>query len=165
MFQLRAELRELQPPIWRRLAVSDQTSLAGLHRILQVAFGWQDYHQHQFEGPKGRLSGRSTLAEVLSRPGDRILYEYDFGDGWQHDIALEASLDAPAPAPACLAGERSAPPEDSGGVPGYENLLQVLGDPTHPEHADMREWAGDFDPERFDLAAINLRLASLRSRG
>jgi hypothetical protein len=140
--------------------------------------GWQDYHLHQFasgaevhhpkaenyamastldEGVVGVDERRVRLDEVLVEPGDRLHYEYDFGDGWSHTLDLEAVLNgAPADPALCLDGARACPPEDCGGIGGYADLLRTLSDPSDPEHDQMRTWAGtDFDPERFEVAEVN----------
>lgn len=184
-YQLRIELDGIAPAIWRRIVVPSNLRLDALHPLLQAAMGWGDYHLHQWarvnpQDPAGRetYAMRSSiedsfvdedddiceedvrLDEVLAEPGDTLLYEYDFGDGWEHSIVLETIAEGAAPgAVACLDGERACPPEDCGGAPGYAHLLEVLADPTHPEHEDLREWAGpDFTPEAFDLDAVNAAL-------
>jgi len=88
-------------------------------------------------------------------------YIYDFGDDWCHKVKVEKiiPLQAPLPLAACLDGENACPPEDVGGPPGYEDFLQALADPAHPEHEDMSEWIdGDFDPTEFSVAEVNARL-------
>jgi hypothetical protein len=101
------------------------------------------------------------LGDVLHRPKARLVYEYDFGDGWEHELVLEAAV-AATPGkryPLVLAGKRRCPPEDVGGIPGYYHFLEVMADPKHPEHRDMREWWGaSFDPEAFDVAETNRTL-------
>ena len=98
---------------------------------------------------------------MLREPGDRLLYRYDFGDGWEHDVALERVLEAEPDAryPRVIAGARACPPEDCGGEPGYDHLLEVLGNPGHPEHRELLRWVGGaFDPEVFDARATNRAL-------
>ena len=107
------------------------------------------------------------LDQVLVRDKDAMFYEYDFGDGWRHKIVLEKSIDATpeTPAPLCIAGARACPPEDCGGVWGYANLLQVIADPSDPEHEEMLEWLGaDFDPVHFSVEEVNAVLAPKRGR-
>ena len=138
--------------------------------------GWTDSHLHQFEA-KGQLYGKPTreleldlpmkdeararLDQLLMREKDSMLYEYDFGDSWTHQIVLEKIL-APSPqikVPQCTAGARACPPEDCGGVFGYVELLKALKVPSHPEHEDMLEWIGeDYDPTFFDLELVNKQL-------
>lgn len=103
------------------------------------------------------------VSVALRAEGDSLLYEYDFGDCWRHDVVLERLLVADAVRVLCLGGERSAPPEDVGGVGGYEEFLEVLFDPEHEEFEHYRQWAGDdFWPERFDLAKVNETLNRMR---
>ena len=174
LYQLELTLQEIQPLIWRRLIVPPTLSLPRLHAVLQIATGWRNEHLHAFEVgqvrfgtpdpefPDTTLSERRVrLENVLHRPGDHLEYEYDFGDGWLHRIVLEEVIDADLGVSAirCLAGARACPPEDCGGVGGYEELLQQLSDPQDPEHDTARLWAGaDFDPEAFDVDLVNSRL-------
>ncbi|MCX0271053.1 plasmid pRiA4b ORF-3 family protein [Nocardia zapadnayensis] len=180
ILRLRVDLRGARPPIWRRLEVPGDITLRALHDVIQVAFGWHDSHLYMFEtdyGSFGRsdpeLGTRSdkkvTLEQVACGPGDRVTYLYDFGDNWQHTIAVEKSLpaDASATYPRCTGGRRAAPPEDCGGMGGYEYSLEVLADPDHEDHQDHLEWLGldspdDFDPAAFDKNAVNVTLARLR---
>jgi hypothetical protein len=102
------------------------------------------------------------LHQIAHEPGDRFLYVYDFGDSWEHNVVLEDMRATENPVtPACTDGERAAPPEDCGGVPGYERLLTALRDPGDPEHLDLEGWAGKYDPEDVNLPLINRRLARL----
>ena len=174
IYQLKVTLAGPRPPIWRRLLVSSSVTLRELHDIVQVAMGWMDSHLHQFEA-KGQLYGkpspeldlpmrdeaRTRLDQVLTHPKDFLLYEYDFGDSWTHQIMLEKVLPSSheLKTPQCLAGARACPPEDCGGVFGYAELLRALKDPSHPEHEDMLEWiGGDYDSAFFDLDAVNKQL-------
>ena len=99
--------------------------------------------------------------------GSTFVYQYDFGDDWLHDVTVEAII-APSDEPlllTCLEGARACPPEDCGGVPGYENLLEALRDPKHEEHADMKQWVGrSYDPERFELEKVKKKLVALGRR-
>lgn len=175
--QLKITIEGTAPPIWRRLLVPSGSTLGQLHRTIQVAFGWEDYHLHQFTigeesytdptmmGDLGNLDEEEvTLAEVAPRIGRRFVYEYDFGDSWRHVILVEPpTTDAPsAPYPICTDGEYAGPPEDCGGVPSYEVLCDAIADPAHPQHAHWREWLGDdFDPNAFDRDKINAGLRRL----
>ncbi|HTQ80416.1 MAG TPA: plasmid pRiA4b ORF-3 family protein [Thermoanaerobaculia bacterium] len=177
-YQLKVTLVGSRPPIWRRLKVSGNLHLGRLHQVLQIAMGWEDVHLHLFAvgrtvysppdpelGFPQQNERKVLLREVLTREKERLRYEYDFGDGWEHSIVVEKIL-PPEPgggAPVCLAGKRSCPPEDCGGIFGYEQLLEALRDPSHPDHRDLASWVGeDFDPEAFDLKAVNSALARLR---
>jgi hypothetical protein len=181
LYVVKVALRGTKPPIWRRLEVPGDLPLGRLHRAIQVAFGWQDYHLHVFETPYGdfgvadpelgyRAEGPVTLEQVAPGAGAKISYTYDFGDGWEHAITVEKLLDPPADGKAGIlvtGGRRAGPPEDCGGVWGYAELVEILRDPSHPDHGHKLEWLGlddaeDFDPAAFDLDGINEELAALR---
>lgn len=172
-------LRDSRPPIWRRLEVPSDITLRELHDVIQAAFGWEDYHMWAFETGRDRygiadrdLGIRSAasrrLSQVAPHSGDRLRYTYDFGDNWEHDILVE---DVTAPKagtayPRCLTGRRACPPEDCGGIWGYDYLIEILADPGHEEHEDRLEWlglgsAGQFDPAAFDAAEVNSALSGL----
>jgi hypothetical protein len=166
-------LRDIHPPVWRRIQVWEDTTLAQLHAILQIVMGWEDYHLHQFMIGRRLYSvpdpddamyerkvsdeSRVPLGEVVPRVGTQFAYLYDFGDNWEHDLMLEAILlpDTTAQYPTCIGGERRTPPEDVGGTHGYEEYLAVLADPEHEEHDNMLQWRGPFDPEAFSPAQVN----------
>ena len=170
-YQLKVTLQNVRPPIWRRFTVRDDITLHKFHGLLQAIMGWTDSHLHQFVSGGTRFSrpefdlptpqhddGRARLRDVLKKPNDRLTYEYDFGDGWEHVVVLEQVLqhEPRARYPVILAGKRACPPEDCGGAHGYGHLLEVLASPDHPEHKDLGEWAGeDFDSDRFDVGALN----------
>jgi hypothetical protein len=180
IYQLKVNLMGSRPPIWRRLQVRGDTTLAELHSVLQTAMGWTNSHLHQFvvrnvayADPHFKLehaqsTRQITVSRVAPRVGASFVYEYDFGDGWTHKITVEKILppgEAALPHPVCLTGKRACPPEDCGGVGGYENFLEAIADPNHPEHEDMVDWIGDdFDPEAFDLEAVNHALSGRRLR-
>ncbi len=176
IYQIKVTLRDSTPPIWRRIQVKGDTKLDELHDILQIAMGWTDSHLHTFrreaaeygvpdpDFPDSMEDECSVRLDRIATEGETIIYEYDFGDGWEHDLEIEKVI-APEPGvyyPRCFAGERACPPEDCGGVWGYENMLQILNDPDHEEYEEIREWMGeDFDPEAFDLEEINQLLKEL----
>jgi hypothetical protein len=178
VYQLHIRLAYIEPPIWRRLAVSGQVTLFGLHRMLQVVMGWENYHLHQFivgktyygepdpdYEPEMKSDRRVRLRGIAPEEGASFIYEYDFGDSWRHVITVEhiEPLTRDMIVPRCLDGARACPPEDCGGVGGYERLLEALRDRRHPEHKELRAWAGaHFDPELFSLQAVNSALANLR---
>ena len=178
IYQLKITLKDSKPPIWRRVEVPDTVTLAQLHQIIQVAMGWYDSHLHQFTVGRAhygvpdpddfeevRDERRVTLDQILTGPKQKLVYEYDFGDGWEHVVLLEKAVppEPGVPYPRCTAGKRACPPEDVGGVWGYESFLEAIRDPQHPEHAEMLEWVGgEFDPELFDLAAVNKALRTGR---
>lgn len=171
--RLKVTLRGTRPPIWRRVEVPSDISLQRLHSVIQIAFGWQDYHLHAFETPAGRYgssdpdtdirsSAHKRLSAVADWPGDRIGYEYDFGDCWEHDIVVEA-VEPAVPGvryPRCTGGKRAGPPEDCGGVGGYYRMLDVLADQQHDEHEALLDWLGigspgEFDPAGFDRDGVS----------
>ncbi len=177
IYQIKVTLEGSNPPIWRGVLLSGDTSLEELHYILQVVMDWQNYHLHQFvvgdkrygvnedSMPDPESERSTTLRQVATRQKSRIFYEYDFGDGWEHDILVEKVLDPEEGLryPVCIEGEHAAPPEDCGGIPGYYMMLEAIEDPEHPDHEDMLEWVGgDFDPATFDLYEINEKLEPLR---
>jgi len=181
IYQLKLTLKDSKPPIWRRIQVSGDISLHRLHKIIQAAMGWLDYHLYQFTianfvygipdpedddwGMPVDDSRKIRLNKLLSREKTKIRYEYDFGDGWVHHILVEKII-PPAPGvnyPVCLAGKRACPPEDCGGIWGYEELLDIIGNPRHKEYKEMMEWlGGSFDAEEFDLESINEALSEFR---
>ena len=173
-FQLKITLMGIKPPIWRRVLVSNAVTLDELHHILQIAMGWTDSHLHMFmigqkrygvPVPEWDLLDEGMLDEskvrlktVLKSPKNTINYEYDFGDGWLHKIELEKKLDFnPAEElPTFVKGRRGCPPEDVGGVWGYQNFPEIYQDDQHPEHDEMVEWAGEYyHPEKLDIDEIN----------
>jgi len=174
IYRIKVTLKHIEPPVWRRIEVPSDIKLGKLHRILQVTMGWTDSHLHAFRVggisygiPDPDFADGDTLNEnnvrldQIAAQGDGLIYEYDFGDGWEYELKIEKALPAD-PAihyPRCTGGARACPPEDCGGPLGYEHLLEALRDPKHEEHHEMREWAGeDFDPERFDHEAVNRTL-------
>ncbi len=175
IYELRVTLLDIKPPVWRRVAVPSDITLAKLHKVIQILFFWTDSHLHEFrcgdmicampdpdyDAPDVVDDRRVKLNEVMDKPGDRIVYCYDFGDDWQHRIDLKR-IEAPLPDkkyPVCLEGARACPPEDCGGPPGYENFLRALADPKHEEHELYTDWiGGEFDPEAFDISGINAEL-------
>ena len=183
LYQLKITLRDIHPPIWRRIQVWEDTTLAQLHTILQIVMGWEDYHLHEFvigrrlysvPDPDDDMNERKVvdeshvpLGEVVPRVGIEFAYLYDFGDSWEHDLILEAILlpETTAQYPTCIGGERRTPPEDVGGITGYEEYLAVLADPEHEEHGNMLQWRGQFDPESFAPDQVNQGLRKkFRSR-
>jgi hypothetical protein len=168
---LKVTLQWVRPAVWRRIEVGNNITLERFHGILQVVMGWTDSHMHQFRPVGGRRGAagdrqpieraeerRIRLFELLSKPKDRLMYDYDFGDGWEHEVLLESVADHKRGAryPWVLDGQRACPPDDVGGVSGYAHFLRVLANPRHPEHEEMLEWCGGvFDPKKFDIQALN----------
>ncbi len=176
--RLKITLVDVEPPVWRELVVPGGWHLGKLHEVIQVAMGWENAHLHEFavgelrwgqpdplgfgDGPEVRREVTARLYEVLAGVGGVLNYTYDFGDDWRHEL-IAVELLAPAVAATCLAGEGACPPEDCGGPWGYEELLAVLADPGHPEHADRLEWTGGtLDPTQFDVASVASMLGAMR---
>jgi hypothetical protein len=186
LYQLKLTLRRSKPPIWRRVVVRADMTLDRLHNVIQIAMGWTDSHLHQFVAGSGFArttygrpdpefadmgsetlnEKRFTVADLAPAARRKFSYEYDFGDSWEHEVVVEKVL-PPDPAlkhPACLAGANACPPEDCGGLWGYYNLLEILADPKHPEHEEMKEWiGGGCDPPEFDLDVVNAALKRLKA--
>jgi len=177
IYRIKVTLKGLKPPIWRRIEVSDRITLAKLHSVLQVVMGWTNSHLHHFRigkiyygEPDPDFGGDTVneksvkLSQLPLREKRKFIYEYDFGDSWEHEILIEKILPASEgeKAPVCLKGSRACPPEDIGGVWGYAEFLKAVDDPQHPEHEDMMEWiGGQFDPEAFDLDEVNQYLKKI----
>ena len=174
-FQFKVTLLGFRPSIWRRVLVPASFDLAKLHRVIQEAFGWEDYHLHAFQihgvdfgppDPGGWMESRSeriTLAKLDLRPKMKFRYEYDFGDSWIHEITVEKVIvpETPLAAPVCLAGKRACPPEDSGGPWGFQDMLYAARTPDHPGHEEFKEYLDpDWDSEAFHLEAVNVCLRS-----
>jgi len=186
---LTATLAHIRPKIWRQLRVPGDLTLAGLHQVLQAAFGWKNSHLHEFEVGKQRYGvpdpdaareiedeADITIAHVLPYKSSTMQYVYDIGDSWIHNISVARIEDAPpkrgthslsprgpTAAVACLGGQRACPPEDCGGPSGYADFLEAIHNPDHPQHEQRLQWIGGaFDPELFSLRAVNEELATLR---
>lgn len=183
VYQLKITLLDVTPSIWRRIQAPESSSFWDLHVAIQDAMGWNDSHLHQFtvqqkgahhpllfgipmdedsfEEPHLRTKPgwEFEVSNYLTLDNHTAGYQYDFGDNWRHSVELEGILRAEADTeyPICVAGERASPPDDCGGTQGYENLLQIIADPKHPEHLQTYRWLrsmkgirGKFDPNRFD---------------
>ena len=185
IFRIRISIVRSEPEIWRLLEVRSSLSLADVHQVIQIAFGWRDSHLHQFtaadgqrwaderwieEDEDGKDERTVTLAEVLGEESGPLAYEYDFGDGWVHQVELiEVIFDAISPRALLIRGERRGPLEDSGGIHGYAEKLQILASPDDPEHQDVRDWVDGalapretrFDPDALDVDRVNRALARL----
>jgi hypothetical protein len=181
VYQLKIALLDIRPQIWRQVVVPADIRLDRLHIVFQAALGWTNSHLHSFgigeteysmpyeEGDLEELTmedeQKVRLNDLVTEVKAHFGYDYDFGDSWQHLVTVEKILSADPDVryPVCLAGNRSCPPEDCGGVWGYAELLKVFKNPKHPEYKDMKEWVGRrFDPEAFDLERINKELVRLR---
>jgi hypothetical protein len=177
-----------EPEIWRDLRVPAAITLTDLHKVIQRAFGWDNRHLHMFRssnaaGEERRFASNEetimeletepaavfTLEDVFSSKGIELVYEYDFGDSWLHEISISGHAVAPARQLTCIAGANRGPVEDSGGIGGYRELCEILLDPNHEQHDDLAKWyswvtnkpAAEFDPQEFDLDKCNRSLARL----
>jgi pRiA4b ORF-3-like protein len=177
IYQIKVTLNGVKPPIWRRLLISSSMTLGDLHEALQFAMGWTNSHLHQFIsggtyygiqdddldfGVEIEDEWKYKVSQLLKSEKDSLIYEYDFGDGWEHQVLLEKILpfDKATVLPQCIKGKRSCPPEDCGGIWGYAELLKIIHDPENPEHESMLEWLGDeFESEAFNLNEVNELLA------
>jgi len=177
-YQIQITLKESKPKIWRRILVPSDLLLSDFHKIIQTTMGWTNSHLHQFIKNQTFYTKRMDdddfwdetdsidyskikIADLLKKEKDSIVYEYDFGDGWEHDIILEKieTNEMNTNIPICLTGKNNCPPEDCGGIWGYYELLEILKHPDHEEYAEYIEWLGDeFDPKYFDKNEINERL-------
>ena len=182
LYQLKITLRDCKPPIWRRIVVRADMKLDRLHRVIQTAMGWSDCHLHQFIaggvfygvpdrerddfGTETLNEKRYTVADLAPVAKRKFIYEYDFGDSWEHEVLVEQVLppDADFKHPVCLAGANASPPEDCGGIPGYYDLLAALADPKHEQHEEMKEWVGGtWDATRFSLENANAGLKRIKA--
>lgn len=181
--QLRIQLRDVTPTVVREIVAPSGLRLDQLHDAIQIAMGWTDSHLHQFVAGADLRSGtrygppdpefggadnerKITLQQIAPAEGARIIYLYDFGDDWIHDLTVTAVSppDHAGDALKCLAGSGACPPEDCGGPWRYRELLDVMAQPSHPEHADTVEWfGGEWDANRFDIAAVNRQLSNLHA--
>jgi Plasmid pRiA4b ORF-3-like protein len=172
VYVVKVTLLGTSPLVWRRILVPRDITLQNLHRTLQTVMGWTNSHLHQFvlqtqrfSAPRSRVGTKvanengTRLGELIETVGARLLYEYDFGDGWQHELLLEEILLGDETfQQTCVAGKRCCPPEDCGGPQGFAELLQALQDANHPSHDEACEWLGDFGPESFSADEVNRRL-------
>lgn len=183
IIQIKVSLNESNPLIWRRLLVEKTATFMDLHDFIQEAMGWENCHmfdfrvgkshigepdemfEEDFAGRKFMNANTTVLDSMISKTKQKFEYEYDFGDGWIHQVLVEKFLprDEKIKYPQCLDGEMSCPPEDCGGIYAYYDMLDILADKKNPEREDMIEWLGaDFDPKRFDVAEANERLKGQR---
>jgi SOS-response transcriptional repressor LexA len=178
VYRFKITLQGTDPAIWRRIETKD-VMLEQLHELIQSTMGWTNSHLHQFEiagrrytDPRfmmddlddfGAVDYRGVrVSDLVSERGAglRMGYEYDFGDGWQHEIVLEEVTQSEPGSryPRCIDGERACPPEDVGGVYGFAEYVEAITNPGHSEHDEFLEWRGPFDPARFDAAQATRRM-------
>ena len=178
MYQIHIELLAFTPEIWRKIMVPSDILLADLHKVIQTTMGWTNSHLHQFIkadkmytkrfsgdqfwGESGEIDYKGMrISDLLKAEKDELIYEYDFGDGWNHKLILEKILpvNQDQELPICIYGAMNCPPEDCGGPGGYQNLLEIIKQPTHEEYEETMTWlGGKFDPNYFNLEKVNKKL-------
>jgi hypothetical protein len=177
IYQIKITLKDVRPPIWRRVQVRSDELLEHLHYVIQLSMGWTNSHLHSFtiqgieygvpmpefdaDGFAPRDEKKIKLSKVISGEKFKFSYLYDFGDSWEHEILVEKILagDPEIEYPLCIKAKRACPPEDCGGTWGYQEFLEAVQDPANPEHEEMLEWVGGtFDPENVELDEANQQL-------
>ncbi len=171
--QLKVSLDGSKPPIWRRLLIPDSFTFVELHAVIQAAMGWENAHLFSFRypgeyrndigipmeddwmGDEMQDARRLRVRDHLQTPKQKMHYEYDFGDSWQHTVLLEKINDERILAPQFLKGKGACPPEDCGGIWGYYSIVESINDPKSPDHRDAREWLGLKKGERWDVEAFD----------
>lgn len=176
-YQIQISLLRITPKIWRRVLIPSDMPIADLHRVIQTVMGWENGHLHQFikngkyysikmddddlwddETNFDYKKLKLKVSYFLKEPKDKLQYEYDFGDGWMHELVLEDILpvDPEIKYPVCIKGKNNCPPEDCGGPWGYSDLLEAAKNKRSKAYREYKEWLGyDFDPEEFDINVIN----------
>jgi hypothetical protein len=179
-WQLRIELLDVSPRIWRRILVPDTIALPKLDTVIQEAVGWTNSHLHEFvicgvrygvpdpdfARELGHVDEKGVrLGEALGQKSRCFDYVYDFGDDWHHVVMVEDQHTHAAEKIRCTDGENAGPPEDVGGAHGYQAFLNAIADPTHAEHRSFLDWVGgSFDATQFDITAVNRALAEITPR-
>jgi len=179
MLQFKIQIKDIKkPPVWRRVVVPETFTFHRFHEVIQAAFGWENYHLYQFSsqgwGSEERItlpsdddwepvidSTKEKLKDILKKEGQTYTYIYDFGDSWMHKITLEKITDEKSLKASCIAGKGACPPEDCGGIWGYEGIKELFEtEPESDETNEFREWLGleddeNWDPNLFDLGVAN----------
>ncbi|MBI5232762.1 MAG: plasmid pRiA4b ORF-3 family protein [Deltaproteobacteria bacterium] len=179
VYQFKVSLKNISPPIWRRIQVPGTYTFWDLHVAIQDVMGWEDYHLHLFKivnpatAEKERIGipdeefdidyktlpgWKRRIARYFSIDNPEAEYVYDFGDNWKHEIEMEDILQRKKDVkyPVCIAGKRACPPEDCGSIWGYQDFLEIIMNPSHERHEEMLRWVGGrFDPECFDVGKVH----------
>ncbi len=169
ILKLRIKIPDIEPEIWREILIENDITFKKLHEIIQLSFGWTNSHLYNFdvngilfsmpdkEFENNDLDVKNKITEFLIEKGQKALYTYDFGDNWEHEIEIVDVLkkEKGIRYPKCLDGRRNGPPEDCGGIPGYEDVIDALTSKDKSEYEDLLEWLGNYDPEKFDIDKIN----------
>jgi len=176
--RIRVTLLYTAPPVWREFLVDPEMNLSDFSHMLIPGMGWEGGHMHEISKGRTRYrpaspfgmdegdddgetdAAKTVLNAVIEKKGSSCRWTYDFGDSWEHEIkVVESGVEWSGALPFCTGGARACPPEDCGGIPGYENLCDAMKDKEHPERLDLIEWLGEeFDPEAFSAAKVNGRL-------
>ena len=180
--ELMVKLKLYPEIIWRRVIAPTDITFNQLHKIIQIAFDWKNYHLYQFnifdesgncvlniisesEEDYESMDECQILLDLQVNLSDyinqkyRIVYCYDFGDNWEHEITIQdINTEYNKNYPICLMGEGNAPPEDVGGVSGYKEFLKIMVDPNQAEYENMRNWAQGQRYKDFDLVSVNRQL-------
>ncbi|MDP4268086.1 MAG: plasmid pRiA4b ORF-3 family protein [Bacteroidota bacterium] len=175
IYQLKITLKDVKPSIWRRIQVKDNLNFLELSTIVQIAMGWEGIHKHMFVIGDEEIgytdddkcdSKDHKIKKYLHKENTKFIYEYNFGDGWEHDVEVEAILpiEETKQYPFCIEGKRHCPPENCGGPWAYEDLIGMIKDKKHPDHQKMIEKFGkNFKPEKFDITEINSKLLNYKN--
>lgn len=179
IYQIKITLKDIKPPIWRRILISNTITLADFHLVIQTCMGWDNSHLFNFEdqlgntysvpNPWGELDDEDgsevPISQVLPVEKSKLLYVYDFGDYWRHEITLEKIVDKDPKLsyPRCVKGKRACPPEDCGGIYGYMEVLEARQNQKEKVFAELNEWYNGYDPEAFDIEKINKDLNILKN--
>ena len=178
IYQIQIVLRGSKPKIWRRILIPSDFPLFDLHEVIQISMGWKNSHLHQFEkdntyyilktegdafwDERNKIDYKGLkVSDLLTKKHDKITYQYDFGDRWEHDIFLEelVEVDPKIIYPFCVDGKMSCPPEDCGGIHGYNEIMAILKNPEHKYYENYKDWLDeDFDPEYFNKDEVNKKL-------
>jgi hypothetical protein len=180
IFQIKVRLLETSPIVWRTFLISSNVTLHRLHLVLQDVMGWYNYHLYRFQVGSDEYgepnldndfyeldfknSKRAKLGNIIKEKNSIFLYEYDFGDGWEHQLLVEDILetDPEKQYPVCIAGENACPREDSGGTHGYAEMMEIIQNPAHEEYRSTKTWLGKgFNPRKFDIESVNKRLSKM----
>lgn len=174
VYQFKISLKGIKPMIWRRIQVPADFNFQQLHFAIQGAMGWHTTHLYMFRISRVEIgepqagediipAGETKLPSFFPQEKARGMYEYDFGDGWEHNVVLEKILPKAAGEmyPKCIAGKRACPPEDCGGTEGYKNHVEIVSNQRHPEYDEHMEWLEECghatDPEEFDLNSVHFQ--------
>lgn len=178
VFQIQIVLRGSKPKIWRRILIPSDMPLSDFHEVIQTSMGWENSHLHQFEkdnilytmkiegdvfwNEKKKKDYKDLIvSDLLTKKHEKVTYEYDYGDRWEHDIFLEEIIaaDPNIKYPFCVEGKMSCPPEDCGGIHGYQDILKIMRNPENKFYENYKDWLDeDFDPDYFDKDEVNKRL-------